>query len=473
MQDEKSLFAEVDAVVLAAAGCADGFAGLSPEERSKFLAKLADRVHDERETLTALAMEETHLPRERLLGELARTCFQLNVFSKLLASGAARHTEDDPAIAGAAPEGRPHLIRIQVPIGPVAVFSASNFPFAFSVLGGDTVSALAAGCPVVVKPHGGHPRLSRRVWEVAQQVLRALGLPGAILGLLPSHDQHAGVLLVQHPSIRAVAFTGSLAGGRALQALAANRANPIPFYGELGSVNPVVVLPAALQSEPYVLCQKLAASIAQSAGQLCTSPGLVVLLRSPESTLFVDGLAEALDTAKLHPMLSRGMRASFDAGVRVLREHQAVQTLTSTTVDAEAPTAYVGKTDAKSYIKHAELRHEIFGSACLCVIAESMDEMISTLRAVEGSLTVTIWGANTPTPEFRELYKTACAIAGRVLFDGVPTGVAVTRAQNHGGPWPASTQSLHTSVGHHAIDRFLRPVALQDPPDWVTASANP
>jgi NADP-dependent aldehyde dehydrogenase len=375
---------------------------------------------------------------------------------------------DDPAVAGAPPVGHPAMVRQCVPLGPVAMFSASNFPFAFSVLGGDTASALAAGCPVVVKAHSGHLHLSNRVFGLVQQVLAAQGLPAGLVGMIQGGGTDVGVRLVRHPAIAAGAFTGSTRGGAALQAEASARPRPIPFYGELGSINPVVALPAVLAAKGAELAATLAGSIALGCGQFCTSPGVIVLLKGAESEAFVAQLRSALAGQNPHAMLTPGMRQALDAGVEHLVQAGAQPLLREAGSD-EAPRPFLAQVEATQFIAQAALREEVFGPASLVVWADSVAQVLQVLDAVGGSLTVTLWGADADTADTRALVRGAMAIAGRVLFAGVPTGVAVTAAQQHGGPWPSSTQPMTTSVGDAAIERFLRPVCLQDAPAWLLA----
>lgn len=465
--------AQIDAAVAAAAAAADAWGASSADTRAALLNGLADALAGARETLVPLADAETSLGPVRLNGELDRTVFQLRRFAGLAASAFA--FTDDPAVAGAPPAGHPALARVAVPLGPVAMFSASNFPFAFSVLGGDTASALAAGCPVVVKSHPGHAQLSRAVAALAQQVVAAQGLPAGVFGAIEGASVEVGVALVQHPGIAAVAFTGSFQGGAALNRVAQNRPRPIPFYGELGSVNPVLALAPALASKAAELASTLAGSIALGCGQFCTSPGLVLLPDAPGREAFVEALVAALAAQNPHAMLTAGMRRNFDAGVARVQAAPAgaVQVLLQSAA-AEAPTnaaprPFLAITDAAAVIAHPALHEEVFGPACLLVRVASADEAVAVLRAIGGSLTVTVWGGDEDTADTRRLVRAAMQIAGRVLFAGVPTGVAVSAGQQHGGPWPASTAPATTSVGDAALQRFLRPVALQDAPAWLLA----
>ncbi|WP_322049209.1 aldehyde dehydrogenase (NADP(+)) [Paraburkholderia sp. J67] len=461
---------QIDAAVSAAENIANDWAQSSRETRARLLRGLADVLQARRDKLVCVGDDETSLGSVRLNSELDRTIFQLRGFAEHVEDGNAFAVSDDPAIAGAPPLGRPHLTRVRVPLGPVAMFSASNFPIAFSVLGGDTASALAAGCPVVVKAHPGHPQLSREVFELTKAVLTQQGLPEGLIGMVEGAGIEVGVGLVRHPGIAAVAFTGSFKGGTALWSHANSRPRPIPFYGELGSTNPVVALPSALTGNAEELARTLAASMEFGCGQICTSPGLVVLFESADADRFESALRDALQSAKTHTMLTPSMKHNFDAGIARLVATPGVQTVLageSTNDDHASPRPVIARTSAQNFISEHALHEEVFGPACLLVRVQSIDEIVEVLNAVGGSLTVTLWGAEVDSPDVRRITRCATQIAGRVLFGGVPTGVAVTASQQHGGPWPASTQPFSTSVGYAAMDRFLRPVALQNPPAWL------
>lgn len=459
---------DIDDSVRAAHQAFEVWGSSSGAQRAALLRALAEALEADRDSLVPWADLETALGAVRLSGELDRTCFQLRRFAELAERGVPFETLDDPAVAGAPPVGHPAMVRQRVPLGPVAMFAASNFPFAFSVLGGDTASALAAGCPVVVKAHPGHPLLSRRVFGLIQQVLQAQGLPAGLVGMVQGAGVDVGVALIRHPLIAAGAFTGSTRGGAALQAEANARPRPIPFYGELGSINPVLALPKALAARGAEMATTLAGSIALGCGQFCTNPGLIVLLDDPESDAFIEQLTRALAAQKPHPMLTAGMKQAFDAGVRQMMDQGALALLAAQGA-APAPGPHLLQVSAARFIERAALREEVFGPASLIVRAASQAELLAVLAAVGGSLTVTLWGADDDTPENHALVRAATAIAGRVLFSGVPTGVAVTAAQQHGGPWPASSAPMTTSVGDAALDRFLRPICLQDAPAWLLA----
>lgn len=445
---------DIDQAVAQAHAAFGDWARSSGAQRAALLRGLADALEAEREKLVAWADLETALGPVRLNGELDRTSFQLRRFADIAERGEPFAVLDDPAVAGAPPVGHPAMRLQRVPLGPVAVFTASNFPFAFSVLGGDTASALAAGCPVVVKAHPGHPGLSQQVFAIVQRVLKALGLPAGLIGLVQGTSVDVGVGLIRHPLIAAGAFTGSTRGGAALLAEANARPRPIPFYGELGSINPLIALPAALAAKGVELAATLASSITLGCGQFCTNPGLLVLIDGPETEAFIPQLVLALSKQQPHPMLTAGMRKAFDAGIKGFMDAGAQSLL---------------QVNAPRFIERAPLRDEVFGPSSLIVRCAGLDEVHAVLAAVGGSLTVTIWGADEDTPDNRALVRSATQIAGRVLFAGVPTGVAVAAAQQHGGPWPSSTAPMTTSVGDAALHCFLRPVCLQDAPAWLLA----
>lgn len=465
---------DIDAACQAAAATFPLWQASSGAQRASLLRALAQGLETEREALVAQADQETALGLPRLSGELDRTAFQLRRFADIAERGVPFEFVDDPAVAGAPPAGHPAMQRWSVPLGPVAMYAASNFPFAFSVLGGDTASALAAGCPVVIKAHPGHPRLSRQVFDIIQRTLSAQNLPAGLVGMVQGISNEVGVQLVRHPAIAAAAFTGSTRGGAALSAEAAARPRPIPFYGELGSINPVLALPAELKAKGAELATTLAGSIALGSGQFCTNPGVIVLIDAllPDAKAvndaFVAQLAQALGGQKPHAMLTQGMRKNFAAGVDHWAEAGAALVLHQPAPLDQPPHPELAQVSAAQFIAKSVLREEVFGPSSLVVRAASVAEALQVLQAVGGTLTVTVWGAQAESAEVQSLVRGAMAIAGRVLFAGVPTGVAVTAAQQHGGPWPSSSRPESTSVGDAALARFLRPVALQDAPAWLT-----
>lgn len=468
-----SSHADIDAACEAAASAFGVWQSSSGPARATLLRALADALESDREGLVTLTDSETALGVPRLNGELDRTTFQLRRFADIAERGIPFTVIDDPAVPGTPPAGHPAMQRWQLPLGPVAMFSASNFPFAFSVLGGDTASALAAGCSVVVKAHSGHLLSSQRVIGLVRRVLTELDLPQGLVGLVQGIGNDVGLRLIRHPAIAAGAFTGSTRGGAALGAEAAARPDPIPFYGELGSTNPVIALPQKLAADGKALASMLAGSITLGCGQFCTSPGVLILIDQLQPQIdakavndaFVAQLIVALREQQPHAMLTQGMRSAFDAGVEHWVEAGADMLLHETSPSAPRPVLV--QVLAHEFVARAKLREEVFGPGCVVVRAASVAQVLQVLDAVGGSLTVTLWGFEDETETSAVLTRAAMSIAGRVLFSGVPTGVAVTAAQQHGGPWPSSTRPESTSVGDAALLRFLRPVCIQDAPDWV------
>jgi acyl-CoA reductase-like NAD-dependent aldehyde dehydrogenase len=456
----------VDQAVISATQAFAGNALRSRPVRSALLRGLADAMDGAATELISIADQETNLGVPRLTGEVARTTFQLRMFADLVDKRSLDRPLLNPAVAGAPPVGHPSLLGDYEPLGPVAMFAASNFPFAFSVLGGDTASALAAGCPVIVKGHPGHPKLTQATVDLACRVVQSQGLPAGVLTLVDGEGIEVGQALVDHPQVSAVAFTGSVQGGLALWARCNARPRPIPFFGELGSINPIVAFESALSKDSQALAETLAGSITLGCGQFCTSPGLVFLPEGSIGDQFRDQLVAALAKGTTHPMLHSGIQAHYEKRVSQVRA-VGVKTLVEPRPGCQA---YVAQTDLATFVKSPTLQEEVFGSACLLVRVKTAKEICQGLEAVGGSLTVTLWGAEQPNDDVRQILQTARQMAGRVLFASVPTGVAVAAGQHHGGPFPASTMPSTTSVGPDAMMRFLRPVCLQDAPQWVQES---
>ncbi|MCM6774595.1 aldehyde dehydrogenase (NADP(+)) [Nocardia sp. CDC159] len=447
----------VDAVVAAAA--AAPWAELDLADRARVLRGIADRLDGHRAELVAQAAAETALSEQRLTGELRRTSFQLRLFARIVLDRDfldVRIDPPDPDWPMGAP--RPDLRRINVPLGPVLNFAASNFPFAFSVAGGDTASALAAGCPVIVKANPGHPLLSRRVGELVAAALGEVGAPAGTFGLI--FGRAAGVRALLHPAVAAATFTGSTAGGRALYDLACRRPVPIPFFGELGSINPVFVTAEAAHRRAAEIAAGLAAVVSSSAGQLCTKPGLIAI---PADARLADELADLMhrSPAPTGPMLNDDIAAGFAAAVERVRSHPEVRVLAG----GGPGTALLLATTARAVLAEpAALLHEMFGPATLLAEYRDTAELLALARSIGGQLTVSIFGERADDTA-RALLAAATAAAGRVLWNDWPTGVSVTYAQQHGGPYPATTAPASTSVGAAAISRFLRPVVYQQVPD--------
>ncbi|MFT4156682.1 MAG: aldehyde dehydrogenase (NADP(+)) [Microbacterium sp.] len=454
--------AHLDAIVRTAAAAASVWRRSTGSERASWLRATADALDAHASELVAIADEETRLGVQRLTGEVARTSGQLRLFSAVVEEGSYLEVAIDDADASTTPP-RPGLRRMLTPLGPVAVFAASNFPLAFSVAGGDTASALAAGNPVIVKAHSGHPRLSVRTAEIVAGALEAAGAPSGSLALVEGRE--AGNALVQHPLIKAVGFTGSVAGGRALFDLASARPEPIPFYGELGSINPVVVTPNAAAARGEALAQGLVGSFTLGIGQFCTKPGVVFV---PEGLGFEDAVAAAVSAASGGPLLTDRITAAFPDGLARLTSDASVA-IVAAGIEVSGVRPVVLATDARAVAERPEtLLEECFGPVTLLVRYRSGAELHAALAVVPGSLTATLHAEDGEgVAETLELLQER---AGRVLFSGWPTGVAVTWSQHHGGPWPATT-SLHTSVGATAIRRFLRPIVFQDAPERLLPEA--
>jgi len=453
--------AELDAVVAAAVVAAPGWADAPASLRVSALRAMADALDSAGGELVPLADRETGLGAGRLGGELARTTFQLGMFADLVESGAHLNVLVDAEVPGAPPAGHPELRRLLVPLGPVAVFGASNFPFAFSVPGGDTASALAAGCPVVVKAHPGHPQTSEAVAALMIQALAEAGAPDGTFALV--RGMETGRALVQHPGVRAAAFTGSYAGGRALFDLAVSRPDPIPFYGELGSVNPVVVTRGAAE-RGAALAVEYVDSLTLGTGQFCTNPGLLLV---PTGSGLTELVAAEAGTRERGVMLHGGVAGLFRSNVASVRDLPGVRVL----VDGSSPggpgahsAPVILAADATTALEeHELLRTECFGPAGLVVEYASDAELFALLDHLEGCLVATIHGT-ADDPVAAAIVQRLARIAGRLVWNGWPTGVAVTAGQHHGGPHPATTNALHTSVGTAAIHRFQRPVAFQGLP---------
>jgi NADP-dependent aldehyde dehydrogenase len=450
--------AGVDAVVAAAVAAFDEWA--ASERRAEALEAVADALDARVSDLVAIADAETALGAERLTGEVARATGQLRLFAGVLRDGGYLDAVVSPA-AGAAPD----LRRVSRPVGPVAVFAASNFPFAFSVAGGDTASALAAGCPVIVKAHENHPGTSDLTAGIVAAALTSAGAPAGTFGLI--HGVDAGLRLLRHPAVAAAGFTGSTSGGLALARICADREVPIPFFGELGAVNPVVVLPGAASQRPAEIASGYAASLTLGAGQFCTNPGLLFV---PADTALLTAIGEAVSGSAGGPMLSARIFAAYQDAVAEASAHPGVTQLASGAT-GEGPwgaTPHAFQTSLKEFgADTAVLSRERFGPAGVVITYPSVDELLPVLGTLAGNLVGTVhvdMGSAADVELARRVIPALERIAGRIVYNGWPTGVAVVAAQEHGGPWPATTAPAYTSVGTAAIRRWLVPVAYQNFP---------
>ncbi|MEP9347772.1 aldehyde dehydrogenase (NADP(+)) [Xanthobacter sp. KR7-225] len=451
----------------------DTYRETAPEARARFLEAVAEALLGLGDGLIGRAMAESGLPRGRLEGERGRTVGQLHLFARLLREGAFIEARIDPALPERQPLPRADLRQRHIALGPVAVFGASNFPLAFSVAGGDTASALAAGCPVVVKGHSAHPGTSELVGRAVQQAVAACGLPEGVFSLLFGSGSEVGIALVTDPRIKAVGFTGSRRGGLALVAAAQARPEPIPVYAEMASINPVVLLPAALAARAEALGRDFVGSLTLGAGQFCTNPGLVFALAGSDLDRFVAAAAAVLQSSAAATMLTPGIHAAYEAGVAHLEGNAHARTLARGGKGAgpHQGCAALFMTDAAALAADPALTEEVFGAASLVVRCRDLDEVRAAIEQLEGQLTATLHADDADQGAARALLPTLERKAGRILFNGWPTGVEVCDAMVHGGPFPATSDSRTTSVGTLAIRRFLRPVCYQDVPDALLPDA--
>jgi NADP-dependent aldehyde dehydrogenase len=466
---------ELAGILATAAAAAGEFGASRPAVRTELLRVLADRLDKRAGELAELAARESGLPLPRLTGEVARTSGQLRLFAEVVEDGSYLEVIADSADPGSVPP-RPELRRWLEPAGPVLIFGASNFPFAFSVLGGDTASALASGCPVIAKAHPSHPGLSRAIGALASQVVSDLHLPAGVFAVIFG-DQN-GVDALRDPRIRAAGFTGSTAGGRFLFDVAASRPAPIPFYGELGSINPAVITPAAAAARGPQIAAGFAASMTTGTGQFCTKPGLLFL---PGGHGLDDALRAELAAVEPAPLLNARIRDQLTSGVAGLAGRADVQQVAG---GAQVPAAgfwaapVLFRTTAEAVAADPDgLTQECFGPAALVVEYNGPADLLAALGAVAGSLTATVHAEPGDDFDLTAVLARLREVAGRVIYNGWPTGLAVAWATNHGGPWPATTSAGHTSVGATAIRRWLRPVCYQSLPDELLPeglrSANP
>lgn len=466
---------EVARALDASAAAFEQYRALPGAGRAKFLEAIAGEIEALGDTLLQRAVAETGLPLARITGERARTCGQLRLFAELVREGSWVDARIDTALPERQPLPRPDLRLMLVALGPVVVFGSSNFPLAFSVAGGDTASALAAGCTVVVKAHRAHAGTAELVGGAIARAVAACGLPAGVFSLIHGDGATVGIAMVKHPATAAVGFTGSRAAGRALFDAAAARPHPIPVFAEMSSLNPVFLLPGAMRERGAALAQGLLGSFTLGVGQFCTKPGLVFAVRGSETEAFLEKLAELVRAAPCGTMLTSGIRSAFVenrdkvggvAGVRMLAAAAAPAQESRT----EAPPS-VATTTAADFLAHPEMATEAFGPFTLVILAERLEEFAACAAALEGQLTATVHGTADDLAAARPLFGALERLAGRVLVNGFPTGVEVAHAMNHGGPYPATSDARFTSVGTAAIYRFARPVCYQGFPDALLPEA--
>lgn len=459
--------AEVDLALRAAEAAFWSYSALPRAARAAFLDRIADAIEARGADLTATGHAETGLPVARLDGERGRTTGQLRLFARHIRDTDFLDLRHDPALPDRQPLPRPDIRMMQRPVGPVAVFGASNFPLAFSTAGGDTASALAAGCPVVVKGHPAHPGTAEIVAQAIAAAIAAEGIDAGVFSLIQGNTTALGAALVQHPLVTAVGFTGSLGGGRALFDLCAARPVPVPFYGELGSVNPVFLLPAALSARGEAIARGWAGSLTMGAGQFCTNPGVVVAIAGADADAFVAAAKEALGAIPAQVMLTDGIADAYRRGRDRVAATAGVREVLTTVCDRRNATPYLFETTGDDWLSNHALGEEVFGPLGLIVRVGDAAQMEAVARSLEGQLTCTLQMDADDTALARRLMPVLERKAGRVLANGFPTGVEVCEAMVHGGPYPASTNFGATSVGTMAIRRWLRPVSYQNIPDTL------
>ncbi len=462
---------DVEAACAAAAAAFADYRSTTAEQRAQFLEAIAANLEAAKDALVERAVAESGLPQARLTGEVGRTTGQLELFAGVLREGSWNGARIDQALPDRTPLPRPDIRQRSIPLGPVAVFGASNFPLAFSVAGGDTASALAAGCPVVVKAHDAHPGTSELVGRAIADAVATAGLPPGTFSLLYGYGPELGVALVTDPRIKAVGFTGSRSGGMALVAAAAGRPEPIPVYAEMSSINPVFLLDGALASRGADLGRAFVGSLTLGSGQYCTNPGLVIAADGPGLDAFIAAAHDALVRSPATPMLTPGIAEAFAAGVTRLTGEADLVVRGETSDNETACRAALFATEVNSFLKSETLQAEVFGSSSLIVRCADAAEMRTVAENIEGQLTATVHADESDYDDARQLLPLLELKAGRILFDGWPTGVEVCHAMVHGGPSPATSDSRTTSVGARAIERYLRPVCYQDMPKSLLPSA--
>lgn len=461
----KATPAEVDLAATKASAAFQVYRKKSGLEKAGFLRAIADGISALGNELITICCNETGLPQGRIEGEKMRTVNQLKMFADLLTEGSWVDARIDTALPGRTPVPKPDLRSFQTPLGPVVVFGASNFPLAFSVAGGDTASALAAGCPVVVKAHPAHPATSSIIGEVIQKAGKKTNMPDGVFSLVFDNGIDVGVQLVKHPAVKAVGFTGSYKAGKALFDIAANRSEPIPVYAEMGSTNPVFILPGAMKVRGQEIAAAYSASVTLGVGQFCTNPGLLIYEAQDDN--FDQTLENAFGATAGGVMLTAPILNAYQSAIERNTSIEGVKKLATATVQPGNPhhaTPVLLKTTSDVFNNKPELAEEIFGPAGIVVPARTKQEIIALAQNLKGHLTATVHGTEEELPAYRELLDILEQKVGRVIINGFPTGVEVCPAMVHGGPYPSTTDSKTTSVGTAAIFRFTRPVCYQNVP---------
>ena len=458
---------EVDSALRMASDAFYIFQGLSGHRRAEFLEAIAEEIEALGNDLIARVEIETGLPTARVVGERGRTTGQLRMFADLLREGSWVEATIDPGQPERVPLPRQDLRRMLVPLGPVVVFAASNFPLAFSIAGGDTASALAAGNPVVVKAHPGHPGTSELVGRAIIKAAQITGMPAGVFSMIHGNSYLSGRELVLHPATKAVGFTGSFQGGKALYDLAVSRPEPIPFFAEMGSINPVFVLDQALEKRSAGIASQLADSANLAVGQFCTKPGIIVVQESKELKAFLNSLETAFSQKVPAAMLNTRFSKSYDKNIKQIEARKEVKFLyRGETSDSErSAIPAIASVSAEDFMKNPSLHEEVFGPFSMVIICKDRQQMIQLAGQLKGQLTLTLMAEPGELAGYGDLLAILQQKAGRIIHNGVPTGVEVAPSMQHGGPFPATTDARFTSVGTAAIKRFVRPVCFQNWPE--------
>jgi 2,5-dioxopentanoate dehydrogenase len=437
----------------------------SPEVKAKFLNDIADAIDDNKAIILSTASAETNLPEPRLEVERGRTCYQLRMMASEITNGNWHRKVVDAAIPDRTPFPKPEIRKMHVGIGPILVFGASNFPLAYSTIGGDSVSALAAGCPVIYKVHPSHPKTSHIINDLIQAAVKKNDLPTGTFIHFEAKDFDEVKQLVQHPIIKGVGFTGSYKGGMAIYKYAQERREPIPVFCEMGSVNPVFLLPEALKTKAELWATNYCGSITNSAGQFCTNPGMLMAIKGPELDQFITILSEQINKITAAPMLSESIYANYENRKKEVLDQSNVSVVsTNASGSAICGNPTIATVDASDFINNHLLHEEVFGPFSIVVKCDDADQLAKAYDVLEGQLTTSIVCEQGDYALAASLMEQAMHKSGRVVFNGIPTGVEVTTAMVHGGPFPSSTDSRFTAVGAEAMNRWTRPVAIQNCP---------
>jgi alpha-ketoglutaric semialdehyde dehydrogenase len=456
---------EIEVSVKKASEAFNIYKRIDPEKRAIFLDEIAHQIINKEDELIERAMKESALSRNRILSERLRTVNQLKLYAKLLREGSWVEASIETGDKARKPFPKPDLRKMLHPIGPVVIFTASNFPLAYSTAGGDTASALAAGNPVIIKAHESHLGTNEIVADAIIAAAKYTGMPDGVFSSLIGNGNTLGQELVKHPSIKAVGFTGSLSGGRALFNLAQNRKYPIPVFAEMGSINPVVLFPDELKTNLKKIVKNYALSITLDVGQFCTNPGLIIGIRGKELEDFIIKLSKRFKKTASETMLSENIWTNYYGNRQKILDQKGVKMLIEGEGDEELkakPTLAI--VDARTFINNPHLSEEVFGPFSMIVICENSEELIQVADCLNGQLTTTIIANQRDIINYRSIIEEFKENAGRLIFNGVPTGVEVCKAMNHGGPYPATTDARFTAVGEDAIKRWVRPIAYQDSP---------